>query len=210
MFVECMSHVLMQPPMVGSINVDQKRFIMEALNVIGHGLCDRYNVSCCIDQYPKHLNFQCKLESMPIIASYHNNEIMTTDMKAAEEFTIVMGILEIVMFNIDKARSLTPRLATTLEQLLKLFCKNTYILEYYNNLVAIKERSNGLQEQEEYREEEKVLEDCPYPYSPCYFDSDSDDDQHIQNDFIIDNSFESDEEFHLDILYDNALHDGPI
>ena len=27
-----------------------------------------------------------------------------------------MGILEIVMFNIDKARSLTPRLATTLEQ----------------------------------------------------------------------------------------------
>ena len=85
-----------------------------------------------------------------------------------------MGILEIVMFNIDKARSLTPRLATTLEQLLKLFCKNTYILEYYNNLVAIKERSNGLQEQEEYREEEKVLEDCPYPYSPCYFDSGSD------------------------------------
>ena len=151
----------MQPPMVGSINVDQKRLIMEALNVIGHGLCDGYNVSCCIDQYPKHLNFQCKFESMPIIASYHNNEIMTTDMKAAEEFTIVMGILEIVMFNIDKARSLTPSLATTLEQLLKLFCKNTYILEYYNNLVAIKERSNGLQEQEEYREEEKVLEDWP-------------------------------------------------
>ena len=130
-------------------------------------------------------------------------------MKAAEEFTIVMGILEIVMFNIDKAR-LTPRLAITLEQLLKLFCKNTYILEYYNNLVAIKERSNGLQEQEEYREEEKVLEDCPYPYSPCYFDSDSDDDQHIQNDIIIDNSFESDEEFGLYILYDNALDDGPI
>ena len=67
-----------------------------------------------------------------------------------------------------------------------------------------------MQEQEEYREEEKVLEDCPYPYSPCSFDSDSDDDQHIQNEIIIDNSFESDEEFGLDILYDNALDDGPI
>ena len=40
------------------------------------------------------------LESMPIIASYHNNEIMNTDMKAAEEFTIVMGIHEIVMIRI--------------------------------------------------------------------------------------------------------------
>ena len=157
----------MQTPMVESINVDQTKLVMEALNEIGHDLCDRYDLSCCIDQYPKHLNFQCKLESMPIIASYHNNEFMTTDMKAAEELTIVMGFLEVLMLIANETHGLTPKLATTLEKLLKLFCKNTYILEYYNCLIAIKERSNVLEEQEEeYMRGEELLEYPPCPYSP--------------------------------------------
>jgi hypothetical protein len=35
---------------------------------------------------------------MPIISSYHNNEFMIIDMKAAKEYTSLMGILEIYKF----------------------------------------------------------------------------------------------------------------
>ena len=52
--------------MFETITEEQVKAIIEVLNETGHKLCDEHNVSCCIDQYPKHLNFQCKLESMPI------------------------------------------------------------------------------------------------------------------------------------------------
>ena len=75
--------------------------------------------------------------------------------------------------------------------------------------IAIKERSNVLQEQEEeYMRGEELLEYPPCPYSPCFFGFDSDEDQHMQND-IIDNSFESDEEFGLGMMFDKALNDPP-
>ena len=67
---------------------------------------------------------------MPIIASYHNNEFMHTDVKAAQEFTILMGIIEIAMFVAHDDNNLTPKFAAMLDNLLKLFCKNTYILEF--------------------------------------------------------------------------------
>ena len=56
------------------------------------------------------------------------------------------------------------------------FCRNAYILEYYNALVAIKERSNGLQEDKDKVEEKEELKECPYPYLSCSYDSDSNND----------------------------------
>jgi hypothetical protein len=88
----------------------------------------------------------------------------------------------------------------------KHFRRSSYVLEYYNNLVSIKERLNGSQEDEEKDAEEKV-ENPPPPYSPCFYDSDSDDEQHIPNDIIIDNNFKDDEEYGLDMFYDKALDD---
>jgi hypothetical protein len=87
---------------------------------------------------------------------------------------------------------------------LKHFSKSAYILEYYNNLVSIKEGSNDLQEDEDEDEEEEV-EEPPHPYLPCFYDSDSDDEcQHMPNEIIVDNSFKDDEEYGLDMIYDDA------
>jgi hypothetical protein len=63
-----------------------------------------------------------------------------------------------------------------------------------------------LQEVEEKHGEEKV-ENPPPPYSPCFYNSDFDDEQHIPNDIIIDNNFKDDEEYGLDMFYDKALDD---
>jgi hypothetical protein len=59
----------------------------------------------------------------------------------------------------------------------KHFCRSSYVFEYYSNLVSVKERLNSLQEDEEKDGEEKV-ENPPPPYSPCFYDSDFDYEQH--------------------------------
>ena len=94
---------------------------------------------------------------MHIISSYHNNEFMNTDVEVAEEYTALMGILEIYIFVKENFESsLEPTTLAILELFLKHFSRSSYVLEYYNNLVSIKERSNGLQEYEEKDGEEKV------------------------------------------------------
>jgi hypothetical protein len=126
---------------------------------------------------------------MPIISSYHNNEFTIIDMEVAEEYTSLMGILETYKFVKENVGgSLEPAMFALLELCFKHFSRSSYVLEYYNNLVSIKERLNGLQEDEEKDAEEKV-ENPPPPYLPCFYDSDSNDEQHIPNDIIIDNNF---------------------
>jgi uncharacterized protein YkuJ len=103
---------------------------------------------------------------MPIISSYNNNEFTIIDMEATEEYTSLMGILEIYKFVKENVEgSLEPAIFALLELCFKHFSRSSYVLEYYNNLVSIKERLNDLQEDEENDAEEKV-ENPPPPYSP--------------------------------------------
>jgi hypothetical protein len=65
----------------------KKKYLMASLNEIAYDLCVMHSITCCIYQYPRHFNFKCKFESMPIISSYHNNEFTIIDMEAVEEYT---------------------------------------------------------------------------------------------------------------------------
>jgi hypothetical protein len=78
---------------------------------------------------------------MPIILSYHNNELMIIDMEAAEEYTSLMGILEIYKFVKENVGgSLEPAMFALLELCFKHFSRSSYVFEYYNSLVSVKER----------------------------------------------------------------------
>jgi hypothetical protein len=157
---------------------EKMKYLMTSLNEIAYDLCKMHSITCCIDQYPRHFYFQCKFESMPIIFSYHNNDFMIIYMEAAEEYTSLMGILEIYKFVKKNVRgSLEPAIFALLKLCFKHFCRRSYVFEYYSNLVSVKERLNSLQEDEEKDGEEKV-ENPPPPYSPCFYDSDSDYEQH--------------------------------
>ena len=126
--------------------------LLEALHKIAIQFCELHGITCCNRRVVKHSHYQCKYNSDPIIACYHEDKLLCPDIEQVEKYIAYVGALEIDSL-IDKflttsheARVMKVQISIILQLCKKEFSDNVYVKE---RILASMESTNILQEEDD-------------------------------------------------------------
>ena len=127
--------------------------LLEHLDEFATEFCELYDTTCCTREDYKHLHYQCKHNSDPIIAAYTRCKFICQDIKQVEEYVIYFAAHElesIVNENFDTSheeRVMKGHASIILQICINEFSDNEYVINYNERILAAIESARILEKE---------------------------------------------------------------